>query len=92
MPLVKILVGDSSDNFGGIEKLGEKTLLKMFPKVVEEDINFDYIFDTSKEIINESPKNVIANNILKGKSREGEFGYRILFHGDKINRFKTIQY
>tara|TARA_R100001594_G_scaffold145129_1_gene194968 strand:- start:14 stop:1021 length:1008 start_codon:yes stop_codon:yes gene_type:complete len=89
MPLVKILVGDSSDNFGGIEKLGEKSLLKMFPKVVEEDINFDYIFDISKEIINESPKNVIANNILKGKSREGEFGSEFYSMGTKLIDLKN---
>jgi 5'-3' exonuclease len=37
---VKILTGDSSDNIDGIFYLGEKTLVKFFPEILDSEVSF----------------------------------------------------
>ena len=36
---IKIITGDSSDNIDGIFYLGEKTLIKFFPELLEKDVS-----------------------------------------------------
>jgi DNA polymerase-1 len=50
----KILAGDTSDNIDGISLLGEKTLVKLFPEILENEISFTDILTRSKELIEET--------------------------------------
>ena len=71
---VKILTGDSSDNIDGIFYLGEKTLVKLFPELLEELVQIPYILDKSSNLLKEEKGNVALQNLLSGKTKEGIFG------------------
>ena len=71
---VKILTGDSSDNIDGIFYLGEKTLVKLFPELLEELVQIPYILDKSTNLLKEEKGNVALQNLLSGKTKEGIFG------------------
>jgi 5'-3' exonuclease len=71
---VKILTGDSSDNIDGIFYLGEKTLVKLFPELLEELVEIPYILDKSTKLLKEEKGNVALQNLLSGKTKEGIFG------------------
>jgi 5'-3' exonuclease len=71
--LTKILTGDKSDNIDGIEMLGEKTLVKLFPELLEKSCTIEEILDKARNI--EQKKNPKAlENILIGKTKSGTFG------------------
>ena len=72
--VVKILTGDSSDNIDGIFYLGEKTLVKLFPELLEELVQIPYILDKSTNLLKEEKGNVALQNLLSGKTKEGIFG------------------
>jgi len=71
---VKILTGDSSDNIDGIFYLGEKTLVKLFPELLEELVEIPYILGRSTKILSEEKGNTVLQNLLSGKTKEGIFG------------------
>ena len=71
---VKILTGDSSDNIDGIFYLGEKTLVKLFPELLEEKVEIPYILGRSTNLLKEEKGNVVLQNLLSGKTKEGIFG------------------
>ena len=71
---VKILTGDSSDNIDGIFYLGEKTLVKLFPELLEEKVEIPYILSRSTNLLKEEKGNVALQNLLSGKTKEGIFG------------------
>jgi 5'-3' exonuclease len=71
---VKILTGDSSDNIDGIFYLGEKTLVKLFPELLEELVQIPYILDKSTKLLKDEKGNVALQNLLSGKTKEGIFG------------------
>ncbi len=48
---VKILTGDGSDNIDGIFYLGEKTLVKFFPEILDSEVSLTRSFKT-KAILN----------------------------------------
>lgn len=71
--LTKILTGDKSDNIDGIEMLGEKTLVKLFPELLEKSCTIEEILDNARN--NEQKKKPKAlENILIGKTKNGTFG------------------
>jgi 5'-3' exonuclease len=72
--VVKILTGDSSDNIDGIFYLGEKTLVKLFPELLEELVQIPYILDKGTNLLKEEKGNVALQNLLSGKTKEGIFG------------------
>jgi 5'-3' exonuclease len=71
---VKILTGDSSDNIDGIFYLGEKTLVKLFPELLEEKVEIPYILSRSTNLLKEEKGNIALQNLLSGKTKEGIFG------------------
>ena len=76
--ITKIFTGDKSDNIDGIEGLGEKTLLKYFPELLEKPCTIEEILDNARNIPQKKPVKVL-NNILTGKSKStilGEEFYR----------------
>jgi 5'-3' exonuclease len=81
--LTKILTGDKSDNIDGIEMLGEKTLVKLFPELLEKSLTIEEILDKARN--NEQKKKPKAlENILIGKTKSGTFGEQFFETNKKI--------
>ena len=72
--LVKILMGDRSDNIDGISYLGEKTLFSLFPEIEEKEVNLDYILEVSKDKLKENKNNRALKNIVGGITKTGNKG------------------
>lgn len=75
----KILVGDDGDNIDGIQGLGEKTLVKLFPQMQEKPCTIEEILDYARNIPQKKPIKTLSN-ILTGQSKSGIIGeefYRI---------------
>jgi 5'-3' exonuclease len=81
---IKILTGDSSDNIDGIFYLGEKTLIKLFPELLEQKVELNYILQKSEKLLKEEKKNVALQNILSGKTKEGIFGDEFFVINEKL--------
>ena len=70
----KILAGDTSDNIDGISLMGEKTLIKFFPEILDSEISLTAILTKGELLLNEQQKNVVLGNLLSGKTKEGIMG------------------
>jgi DNA polymerase-1 len=80
----KILAGDTSDNIDGIFYLGEKTFVKLFPEILENQISFTDILNRSEELIKEQKDSVVLQNLLSGKTKEGIFGEEFFIINQKL--------
>lgn len=72
--LTKVFVGDKSDNICGIDGLGEKTLVKLFPILLEKSCTIDEILDNARIISQEKKVPKIIGKILTGQSKNGILG------------------
>ena len=72
--LTKVFVGDKSDNISGIEGLGEKTLVKLFPILQEKSCTITEILDNARIIGQEKKVPKIIEKILTGQSKNGILG------------------
>jgi len=72
--LTKVFVGDKSDNISGIDGLGEKTLVKLFPILQEKSCTITEILDNARIIGQEKKVPKIINKILTGESKNGILG------------------
>ena len=81
---LKILTGDVSDNIDGIFYLGEKTLLKFFPELLEKQVEFTDILTRSEELLKENKDNTALQNLLSGKTKEGIFGLEFFEINQKL--------
>ena len=71
--LTKVMTGDKSDNIDGIEGLGEKTLVKLFPQMLEKSCTIEEILDYARNIQQKKlPKSL--ENILTGRTKNGILG------------------
>jgi 5'-3' exonuclease len=70
----KIISGDKSDNIDGIYYLGEKTIVKLFPELLEKEVSFTDILTRGEELFKEQKDNTALKNLLTGKTKEGIFG------------------
>ena len=70
----KVLAGDTSDNIDGISLMGEKTLVKFFPEILDSKVTLTDILKKSQTLLNEKQKNVALSNLLSGKTKEGILG------------------
>ena len=71
--LTKVFTGDKSDNIDGIEGLGEKTLIKLFPDLQQKPCTIDELLVIARN--NEQKKKPkVLGNILTGKTKSGIFG------------------
>ena len=70
----KIISGDKSDNIDGIYYLGEKTIVKLFPEILEKEVSFTDILTRGEELLKEQKDNTALKNLLTGKTKEGIFG------------------
>jgi 5'-3' exonuclease len=72
--LTKVFVGDKSDNISGIDGLGEKTLVKLFPMLQEKSCTITEILDNARIIGQEKKVPKIVGKILTGESKNGILG------------------
>jgi DNA polymerase-1 len=72
--LTKVFVGDKSDNICGIEGLGEKTLVKLFPHLQEKSCTITEILENARVIGQEEKVPKIVGKILTGQSKNGILG------------------
>ena len=69
--LEKILCGDVSDNIKGVKGLGEQTLVKYFPEIVDKKMDLEAIVRRSKELLDERKAEkkkplLVLENIVNG--------------------------
>ena len=55
--LEKIICGDVSDNIKGVKGVGQPTLIKYFPEIVEHKTDLKAIIERSKELLEERKQN-----------------------------------
>jgi len=70
----KIISGDKSDNIDGIQYMGEKTFVKLFPDIVDNTVSVDDIKQRAEELHKTDKDNRALQNLLSGKTRKGVFG------------------
>jgi DNA polymerase-1 len=81
--ILKVFTGDKSDNVLGVEGLGEKTLVKLFPQLLEKSCSIKEILDNAS-IIGQKSKLKSLNNILTGKTKNGIIGEQLYEINKKI--------
>jgi len=70
----KILTGDKSDNIDGIYYLGDKTLFKLFPELLEQELTITDILTKAETLLKEDKENTALKNLLTGKTKSGIYG------------------
>ena len=70
----KILTGDKSDNIDGILLLGEKTISKILPGILEKTVSVSDILTTINNLTEDEKKQKSISNILEGKTKRGLLG------------------
>ena len=80
----KVIAGDKSDNIDGIYYLGEKTIAKIFPELLESEMSVNDILTRAEELHKDDKDNKILQNILSGKSKGGIFGEEFYTINEKI--------
>jgi DNA polymerase-1 len=80
----KIIAGDKSDNIDGIYYLGDKTLVKLFPELLDQEIKFTDILQKAELLHKEDKDNKVLQNLLTGKTKSGIFGDEFFVINEKI--------
>ena len=80
----KILSGDKSDNIDGIYYLGEKTLVKLFPELLDQTVTITDILIKAETLLKEDKGNKSLQNLLSGKTKTGVYGEEFFIINEKI--------
>jgi 5'-3' exonuclease len=80
----KVLMGDKSDNIDGIYFLGEKTLVKLFPELLDKPVTINDILLKAEELFKEDKDNTVLKNLLTGKTKTGIYGNEFFEINEKI--------
>lgn len=80
----KILSGDKSDNIDGIYMLGEKTIVKFFPEILENEVSISDILIKAEKLLKEDKENKTLQNLLSGKTKDGVYGNEFFEINEKI--------
>lgn len=81
--ILKVFVGDKSDNIIGVESLGVKTMVKLFPQLQEKQCTIEEILDYASNI-EQKKKFKSLENILTGKTKNGILGKNLFEVNKKI--------
>lgn len=79
----KVFVGDKSDNIDGIEGLGEKTLVKFFPQMLNKPCTIEEILDNARNTEHKKIPKALSN-LLTGKTKSGIIGEEFFYLNKKI--------
>jgi 5'-3' exonuclease len=77
-------MGDKSDNIDGIYFLGEKTLVKLFPEILDQSVIISDILTKAEGLLKEDKENKILKNLLSGKTKSGIYGDEFFTINEKI--------
>ena len=80
----KVLAGDKSDNINGIYYLGDKTLFKLFPELLEQDVTIVDILTKAETLLKGDKENNVLKNLLTGKTKTGIYGEEFFEINKKI--------
>ena len=80
----KILSGDKSDNIDGIYYLGEKTLVTLFPELLDRTVTITDILTKAETLLKEDKDNKVLQNLLSGKTKTGVYGEEFFIINEKI--------
>ena len=69
----KTIMGDKSDNIDGIHFLGAKTLVKLFPEILSEKIDINFVKQKTQDLAKNITSTAITN-LLEGKTKRGIIG------------------
>ncbi len=72
--LIKILLGDRSDNIKGILYFGEKSVLNHFPEIEEKELTLEKILHKTKKILENGSKDRGLKNLNEGICSDGRKG------------------
>jgi 5'-3' exonuclease len=81
--VTKVFTGDKSDNIDGIQGLGEKTLVKLFPQLQEKPCTIEEILDYARNLPQEKPSKTLTN-LLTGKTKSTILGEEFYTTNKKI--------
>jgi DNA polymerase-1 len=81
---LKIMMGDKSDNIEGIQYLGEKTIVKFFPELLERKVSYKELLEKAEVLLKEQKDNTTLKNILTGKTKSGIFEQEYYQVNEKI--------
>jgi len=81
--VTKVFTGDKSDNIDGIQGLGEKTLVKLFPQLQEKPCTIEEILDYARNIPQDKPSKTLTN-LLTGKTKSTILGEEFYTTNKKI--------
>ena len=80
----KIISGDKSDNVNGIQYMGEKTFVKLFPEIVEKVLSVEDILSQAEELHSSDKNNRALQNLLSGKTKSGVYGEEFFLINKKL--------
>lgn len=80
----KIISGDASDNVHGIQYMGEKTFVKLFPEIVEKVLTVEDIISQAEKLHTGDKDNRALQNLLSGKTKNGVFGEEFFIINKKL--------
>jgi DNA polymerase-1 len=80
----KIVAGDTSDNIDGISLMGEKTLVKLFPELLDQTVTITDILIKAETLLKEDKGNKSLQNLLSGKTKTGVYGEEFFIINEKI--------
>tara|TARA_B100000287_G_C20563334_1_gene753364 strand:+ start:214 stop:1227 length:1014 start_codon:yes stop_codon:yes gene_type:complete len=72
--LIKILLGDRSDNIKGVLYFGEKSILNHFPEIQEKELTLENILHKTKTILDGGSKDRGLRNLNEGICGDGRKG------------------
>lgn len=79
----KIITGDKSDNISGINSLGEKTLIKMFPEMLEKPCIIEELLDSARNMMQNKTSKALSN-LLTGTTKKGILGEEFFITNQKL--------
>ena len=80
----KIISGDKSDNVDGIQYMGEKTIVKLFPEIVDKVLTVEDILSQAEELHSSDKNNRALQNLLSGKTKSGVYGEEFFLINKKL--------
>jgi hypothetical protein len=54
--------------------LGEKTLIKLFPELLDETVNITDILTKAEQLLSKDKDNTVLKNLLSGRTKTGIYG------------------
>lgn len=79
----KIITGDKSDNIQGINLLGEKTLAKLFPEMLEKPCIIEEILHNARNMTQNKTSKALSN-LLTGTTKKGILGEEFFITNQKL--------